>query len=134
MDDTGTTITDGLKIAFGHADIETANKALRAVIDQRDRLAAELREARAEIEQLVARPATDEADHLRAQVAELSLTLMTRDTEMGELVALITAWADAEDAYDALWAEGGTRTQTKVHEVEARVDSTLSALRKAVGR
>lgn len=123
----GPGIAEAMKIAYGHADADTTRKTLQAVVDQRDRLAAELREARAEIEQLVARPTT-----VHITDAELELSEIPAAIEADRLRALITAWADADDALIAL---NGTRaTYDILYEAERRSDDALDALRKAVGR
>ena len=48
------------------------------------------------------RTVIDELERLQAQVAELALTLMTRDAELAELVAAVVAWCDAEDEVDMI--------------------------------
>lgn len=65
-----------------------------------------------------------ELERLQAQVSELALTLMTRDAEMDELVALVVAWVDACDR----WGSEGLDI------TEQRIEETGRALRKAVGR
>ena len=54
--------------------------------------------------------------------------------ERDHLRALITAWADAEDASNALWASKGPRKFGAVHDAEVEIDIALTALRQAVGR
>lgn len=65
-------------------------------------------------------------------VAELTRKYLILSVELEDLRALITAWADADDALVALF--GTSAAWDTVNAAEKRSDEALDALRKAVGR
>lgn len=65
-------------------------------------------------------------------VAELTRKYLILSVELEDLRALITAWADADDALAALIGTDASFDTIRCTEMES--DAALDALRKAVGR
>jgi hypothetical protein len=66
--------------------------------------------------------AADEIERLRSELAESARNVISQIAVEDELRSLITAWADASDAWDAY------------HDADLRDRAAVVALRKAVGR
>lgn len=68
------------------------------------------------------------------ELERLCAELDKSNTAYLHLHDLVNAWADAEDHRDHIWRAGYKRNDKDVRDAELRIDETLTALRKAVGR